>query len=340
MKSLGDILFTVPAVCALRKSFPAAQIHFLVSKEFAALLEGFPGITRVIGLDRSRLRSGRPRLTLQELAKLSRSLRQPKFSLAIDFQGYGETAFLTWWTRAPERWGTVYRPQRRWAYTRAVQRDLSVHPAEAQLQVLRAGGIDSGLICNEFHIPESARHEASSFLAANHIDPRRPILFIQPFTSSPQKDWPLRSHLQVARHWRSRGVQVIFGGGPNDRTALEPVREAGFPVSAGVSLLVTAGLMNSCALVLGSDTGMVHLAVALGKRVLMLTPEWCRGTHYPLGHQDWSLSAEPGQPLSHLPPDVVNRACAQALAAVLPRTSADPKPIRAFELASTSQTHF
>ena len=39
-------------------------------------------------------------------------------ALTIDFQGYGETALLTWLTRASERWGSVYRTGRRWAYTK------------------------------------------------------------------------------------------------------------------------------------------------------------------------------------------------------------------------------
>jgi ADP-heptose:LPS heptosyltransferase len=312
LKSLGDILFTIPALHALREACPLAEIHFLVSKELVPLLEGFAGVHHVIGLDRAGLRSGRPVLTLRALANLSRLLRRPKFSLAVDFQGYGETAFLAWWTRAPERWGTIYRPQRKWAYTRWLARDSSIHPAEAHLQLLRAGGIAVGSVRNEFRVPESARREASSFLAAHHFDSKRPILFIQPFTSSPQKDWPLKSHLQVAHHWRTRGVQVLFGGGPNDSADLEPARAAGFAVSAGVPLLVSAGLMDLSALVLGSDTGMLHLAVALGKRVIMFTPSWCRGTHYPLGHQDWSLSADAGLPLSELSAHRVNQACAEA----------------------------
>jgi ADP-heptose:LPS heptosyltransferase len=311
-KSLGDILFTLPAVHLLRERCPRAQIHFLVSKEFVSLLEGFAGVDTVIGLDRSRLRRAHPIAMFRELLKLSRCLRQPRFSLAVDFQGYGETAFLTWWTRAPERWGTIYRPQRQWAYTRRVQRNGSIHPAEAHLEVLRAGGIETGSICNEFHLSESARNEAKSFLAANRLDAAGPILFIQPFTSAPDKDWPLKNHLQLARHWRSQGVQVLFGGGPGDKSALEPARQAGFPVSAGVPLLVSAGLMEASSLVLGSDTGLVHLAVALGKRVVMLTPAWCRGIHYPLGHPDWALAPQPGQLVSDLPVSQVNQACARA----------------------------
>src|ERR1017187_188309 len=60
LKSIGDILFTLPAVNAVRDNFPSAKITFLTSKENAPLLCGFRAIDDVIPLDRATLRSGNP----------------------------------------------------------------------------------------------------------------------------------------------------------------------------------------------------------------------------------------------------------------------------------------
>ena len=97
--------------------------------------------------------------------------------------------------------------------------------------------------------------------------------------------------LAVARHWHARGVQILFGGGPAERAALEPVRQAGFPVSAGVPLLVTGGLMKLSSLILGGDTGALHLAVAMGKRVVMIRNSVAPGSPYPFQHPDWAVIA-------------------------------------------------
>ena len=49
----GDVLFTLPAVHLVRTSFPEARLSFLVAKEWAPLLGGFPGIESVLELDRA-----------------------------------------------------------------------------------------------------------------------------------------------------------------------------------------------------------------------------------------------------------------------------------------------
>ena len=96
LKSIGDILFLLPAVHVVRENFPGAKITFLTSRENAALLEGFREVDEVITLDRVRFQSGNPKAILSEAFSLFCRLRGGKFSLVVDFQGYGETAWLAW----------------------------------------------------------------------------------------------------------------------------------------------------------------------------------------------------------------------------------------------------
>jgi ADP-heptose:LPS heptosyltransferase len=152
-------------------------------------------------------------------------------------------------------------------------------------------------------------NEARQFFAAHNLDTARPTLFIQPFTSSPPKNWPLENYISIAGHWHSHGVQVFFGGGPSERTALEPVHQAGFPVSAGVPLLVTGGLMNLSSLILGGDTGALHLAVAMGKRVAMIRNSNAPGSPYPYQHPDWAVIATNGRDVSSIETGAVIEAC-------------------------------
>jgi len=313
LKSIGDILFTLPAVDQVRAACPDAKISFLVSKEFAPLLEGFREVDAVIALDRARFRQRNPGLILAQALSLLRQVRRPGFSLAIDFQGYGETALLTWWTGARQRWGMVTRPGRKWAYTRGVNRAEQQHPAESFLSLLDECGLPKSPIHNEFLLPARALEEARQFFQGHAPNPARPTLFIQPFTSSPHKDWPLEGYLAIARFWRECGRQVLFGGGPADRPALEPARQAGFTVSAGAPLLVTAGLMGQSTLVLGGDTGLLHLAVAMGKRVVMLIGSVSPGSAYPFQHPDWTVTPCVGQPLATIAAGAIKEACERAI---------------------------
>ena len=314
-KSIGDVVLTLPAVNVIRENFPSAKITFLTSRENAGLLRGFHEVIEVITLDRAALRSGNPLKSAGELFGLLKHLRFGKFSLVVDFQSYGETAWLAKVTGARERWGGVYSSGRKWAYTRSFARDPNIHAASGHLQLLRQCGLSVGKIRNEFFLPPDALETARKFFAEQKLETARPTLFIQPLTSLTQKNWPLENYLSVARHWRTAGVQIIIGGGPADRAALEPARREGFAVSAGVPLLVTSSLMQLSTLVLGGDTGALHLAVAQGKRVLMLMHEVTAGSPTPFQHPDWVIAAPAPDAIAKISVAGVNSAVAQIFTA-------------------------
>lgn len=314
LKSIGDIVFTLPVIHALRASFPEERITFLVSSEYSSLLEGFKEVDSTIGFNRSQFRNPNPIKMAGELLKLVRRVRQPRLRLVIDFQGYGETGLLAWISGAPERWGTVYRRGRKWAYTHPVLRDTELHPAANFLAILVKNGVSSTSVSNRFVLPRHAIDQAEAFCAAHGVKPHRPMLFIQPFTSSKHKNWPLRNYLEVAQHWKNRGWQILFGGGLGDRIALEPAQAAGFINCAGVPLLLSAGLAYRSTLVLGGDTGLLHLSVAMGKRIVMLMGSLIPGSAHPFQHREWAVVAPQEDLLDSISTNIVIEHCSKACA--------------------------
>ena len=294
LKSIGDVAFTQPAVNAIRNNFPSAKITFLTSKENAVLLRGFREVNEVIPLDRTLWRTGNPIRILPEFFHLLRRLRAARFSLAIDFQGYGETAWLTRLSGAPRRWGSVYGSGRKWAYTRALKREEKIHPADWNLLLLQQCGLKTVGNKYEFVLPDDALATAHKFFLKQKLEISKPTLFLHPFTSSPQKNWPLKNYLALAEYWRSHGRQIIFGGGPADCAALEAARLQGFCISAGLPLLGSVGLAKLSSLVVCGDTGLGHLAVAQGRRVVMLMMHKNSGACVPFRHPDWALTPSHG----------------------------------------------
>jgi ADP-heptose:LPS heptosyltransferase len=295
LKAIGDVVLTLPAVNAVRENFPDAKITFLTSKENALFLQGFRAVNEVIALDRARLKTGNPLKVAPEFFGLLRKLRAGKFSLVVDFQGFGETAWLTRLTGAPQRWGSIYSSGRAWAYTHGFTRDDGIHPAGWHCSLLRQCGLKIGAPKNEFVPPPEALAGARNFFAEQKLDPAQTTLYLQPFTSTPHKNWPLENYLALARHWRGRGAQIIFGGGPKDLAQLEVVRKEGFILATGVSRWADIGLMQLSSLVVGGDTGFLHLAVAMGRRVVMLQLPFKHISPHPFGHPDWSVTPENSQ---------------------------------------------
>jgi ADP-heptose:LPS heptosyltransferase len=310
LKSIGDVVLTLPAVHLVRENFPTAKITYLTSRENFDLIRGFREINETIVLDREKLRSGNPLKVALEFLGLLWRLRAGKFSLALDFQGYGETAWLTRLTGAPRRGSSFHHPRRQWAYTVTRAGDKALHSAEAHLDLLRRASLSIGEIRNEFDLPADALAAARELYLQNSLDPEKPTLFIQPLTSGAHKNWPIENYLAVARYWRERGVQIIFGGGPADRTVLQSAAAEQFCVAAGVPLLVTGGLAQLSTLVLGGDTGVLHLAVAQGKRVLMLMHQAAPGSPIPFQHPEWVIEAPEPEAIAKIPVDQVNQAVA------------------------------
>ena len=291
LTAIGDVVLTLPAVALLRQKIPGAKITFLTTRENADLLRGFRDVNETITLNRAIFRGGNPLRIGGELLRLIQKLRAGKFSLVVDLQSNGESGWLTQLTGAPQRWGFATRVTRRWAYTSFTDHFYQLHPAKSNCALLCHCGLATGEMRNVFSLPPDALAEARAFFYEQKLVAGRPTIFIQPFTSAAHKNWPLENYLAVARFWRERGTQIILGGGPTDRAALEPARQEGFVISAGVPLLVTGGLIQLSELVFGGDTGTLHLAVAQGKRVLMLMRQAALGNASPFQHPEWVIAA-------------------------------------------------
>ena len=173
----------------------------------------------------------------------------------------------------------------------------------------------AGLHATEFYLLQvrAMANGASDGIPRIRCDvEREDFAAIHPFSGSAHKNWPLENFLALATHWRGSGRQILFGGGPSERAALEPARVAGFPVAAGTPLLVTAGLMKLSTVIVGADTGLLHLAVAMGRRVMMLMRFNAPGNTHPFRHADWTVMPPAGKSILEIPTTAVIEACARA----------------------------
>jgi len=104
--ALGDIIMALPALSALRKSFPLARISFLVRPEFADILRTHPLVDEVILFDRKFLGKAWHNIkALSGIFALIRKLRSQHFDLTVDLQGLFRTAGLCWLSGCKKRFG-------------------------------------------------------------------------------------------------------------------------------------------------------------------------------------------------------------------------------------------
>ncbi len=315
-KSIGDIVFTIPAVNVIRAGFPDADITFLTSCEFEPLVDAFEGIDRVLGMDRHSLRSVHFARGIAATWQLLREVRSGGFDLVVDFQNYGETAALAWLSRASRRVGFASRRLRSRAFTSPARRWGTAHPIDENVRLLREARLPHVEDPPNFYaVPEPHMEKARAFLRAHDVDPSGQILFVQPLTSQTWKNWPLERYLPVVRHFRAEGVSVLVGGGPADTERLGLLRDEGFPVTTEESLMTDAGLMQLSTIVLGGDTGLIHLAVAMRRRVVALM--WSKAPDQPIPYlrPEWVITPASGGRLDSIGEREVSEHVAGALGA-------------------------
>src|SRR3982074_404865 len=100
LRQIGDVVFTTPAIHALRARFPDAHLAYIVEPAAAPIVAHNPHLNEVIVAPRARGVRG----VADDIA-LGRRLRAERFDVAIDFHGGPRASLLTWLSGAPLRIG-------------------------------------------------------------------------------------------------------------------------------------------------------------------------------------------------------------------------------------------
>jgi len=261
---LGDSVHLVPALWEIKEHYPEAQLHTLSATVGAELLALAPCVDRAWAFP----------LTPQSPAwwkhrDILSALRREKFDLAINFSGADRTIFLTALTGA--KWRLAHEGGRRhfwnrWLIANWVPRQKQDVPVYAQRrQVLAAAGFKLASPRFDLRVPVKAKESAAMSIPTNSVH-----LSIN--ASTPLKEWPLDHWVELAKMFLAGDpeVQLIATAAANKRETerldrlANAVPDARLLCLPGLEIGQLAALLQRCRLHIGGDSGVLHLAVALG----------------------------------------------------------------------------
>ena len=273
--ALGDIVHCLPALAALRRHRPTAKIGWVIEETSLALLEGHADLDALLPVALKRWRR-RPlaATTLREIAAYSRAVDDFGPDLVLDLMGNHKAGALAALTFCDRRIGLDRRSRREPSSAMWMSETVPArgqHVVDHALSVLDALGLprqepaDFGgdKLFPELPLEVDGRLPAST-----------PYHLIHPGAGWPNKRYPPARWGAVAeRLYHHTGLPIWVASGPGDEElAAEAADSSGGSaesVHAG-SLPELAALLRGARLVLGGDTGPVHLAHALGTPVLCL----------------------------------------------------------------------
>lgn len=286
--SIGDIVHTLPALAAIGRALPRAQISWVVEKRSAEILRDNPLLKSLIEVDTKALRrwpsSGE---TLQAPRQQLRRLRASTFDSALDFQGLLKSATIARLSGARRIYGfsraALREPASRLLLSKAVRVPPRSHVIVKNLALAaEALGIPVPADPSEFEFPVhiTRGHEIEAEVAADWTHGSYAIL--NPGGGWPTKLWSAERFAALAdRLWTEFGLSSIVTYGPGEAELAERVLEAsrtGRARASDISLRGFFALARSASLYVGGDTGPTHLAVAAGTPIVGLfgPTEWWR----------------------------------------------------------------
>ena len=255
--SLGDLIHTLPAVAAIRRAHPAADIDWLVDAPHRELLDLVPIVTSVIVL---RDRTARAWLAAR------RTLRTRAYDVAIDFQGLLKSAALARLSGARRVIGFDRAALREGVaapfYTERVVIGEGRHVIEKNLRLASAIGPIEDTI--EFPIAPVSSAVIDAVLATA----RGPLAIVNPGAAWPNKRWPPDRFGRVAAHLRARhglAPLVLWGPGEIDLARAVVAASGGAATLApGTRLGDLVAAARAARFMISGDTGPLHIAAAIG----------------------------------------------------------------------------
>lgn len=283
--SLGDIVHAMPVASAIKTAWPEAHLTWVVKRRWADLVERIEGVDRVWPVDE----------TVRSWIEQARRLRVERFHLAIDLQGLLRSGALAWLSGAPARIGFANaREGSPWFYTTRVPVPTAeMHAVDRYLLAARSLGIrSSGTPRFSFTTFGRDREIIRDVCAREGLMIDRPWIAVNVSARWPTKRWALSSFAELLDHLHQEGLgPVVAIGGPGDRTDAERLRAiAGSPFidfTGKIPLGCLPAFLSRAALLITNDSGPMHIAAAVGCRVIALfgpTSEVRTGP-YGAGHQ-------------------------------------------------------
>ncbi len=279
---LGDVVMTLPAVHALRRAYPDAQIDMVVLPGNVALLHDQPEIDRVIACDPQAwiggVFSAKGR---EQIRAILRRLRAERYDLAVSACG-DWASIIARLSGARRRVGFAGEAYAHWLTDPVPGRrfELGMHEIGYGLRLAEhAGGIiDPADSRPRLHVTEIARRRVCTLLGACGIAPGQLLIALHAGSGNGQaKRWPLPSWARLADLLLDQeDAAVILIGAPGDKPLAQAVlRRMRQPARAidltgQTTLPELAALLERCAVLVTGDSGPLHVAEAVGTRVVAL----------------------------------------------------------------------
>jgi len=263
---IGDVILSVPAIRALKETYPEARIDMLTVPVTVPVAKLIPYVDTVLEYDKRGQHKN-----ILKLWQLIKKLRTQKYDLAVAMNFALRGAAVAWASGAHNRLG--YDAQHAAMFLTHVAssaRSEIRHETENYLSLLKPIGIEAEDARLELKITPEVINRVREKLV---LEENQPLIIICPFGRNPLNCWTVEGNAETVRHLAGKARCILIGGNA-EKNLLEQVKEmsgAKIEILAGaLSIEELAALIKIADIMITVDTGPMHIAGAVGTPILSL----------------------------------------------------------------------
>jgi len=279
LSSFGDIIHTLPALNALKKSYPEAEIDWITEEIGYSFLYGHPYLRKILLFPRHTLTKKLKKSQLLEVIKeiiILRKKLKNNYDLIIDFQGLLKSGFIAFLAEGKEKIGFANSREKGFFFffTKKIKTNYQEHAILRYLKLLNCAGIPVSFKDISFPLPPVPNVS---------FDIKQPYIVINPVTRWESKMWFLEKWTALGKALLNLGYEVVFTGQKRDKEYIKFICQnigSSINLAGKTDLKSLIPLYEKAHLVISLDTGTLHLAVATGTPTISLfgpTAPWRTG---------------------------------------------------------------
>jgi heptosyltransferase III len=270
LRYIGDVLLTVPAIRAVRERFPESKITYLANPGTGMVLEGNPLVDEIIDYD------------YKHKISFLNQLRKRRFDMVIDMAGYDRSAIASFMTNAKYRIAPKIKGEgffgKKYCYTHlAKSPDSMKHKVEQYLSVVQ----EFGMTTQDLSIPIFLRAEEKEFVnrlfQQEKINPENIVVHCHPVARYMEKIWAYDKMAQTIDYLQEKGgcqVIVTCSSSEEDIRQINQIKKyiktQPIFLIGKTTVRQVAAISARSNLFFGLDSGIMHIAAAMGTPVVAL----------------------------------------------------------------------
>ncbi len=272
--SIGDIVLATPLMRVLHASFPSSKIDFIVRKEYTELICNNKNLNSIYEFD--------AKTGLAGLRKLKNQLRAEHYNLVIDIHNSLRSRYLRWMLGAND---VVVINKRIFSRTMLIRLKKNfyrgvISVADRYIEPLQKYRIENDGKGLELHISDEIRAQASAKMKKLSVQKSGMMIGFCPSAKHATKCWPLGRFAELgAKLSKDYDAKILLFGGQQDKEKCSFIAKtinslskevSAINLSGELSLLESAIAMDACTIIVTNDSGLMHIAAAMKKKVVAI----------------------------------------------------------------------